>query len=112
MIQFHVYPEGKKRIVTFSYDDGPACDKRLVDLFNKYKVKGTFHLNGGEASEETIAELRERGLTYPCFCTRAELHAAAAPHASDGTYIYQGTCRHLTKSSYTSLFFNNPYATI
>ncbi len=46
---------------------------------------------------EAIAELRERGLTYPCFCTRAELHAATAPHASDGTYIYQGTCRHLTK---------------
>ena len=60
MIQFHVYPGGKKRIVTFSYDDGPISDKRLVDLFNKYKVKGTFNLNGGKASEEKIAELRER----------------------------------------------------
>ena len=60
MIQFHVYSGGKKRIVTFSYDDGPACDQRLVDLFNKYKVKGTFHLNGGEASEEKIVELKAR----------------------------------------------------
>ena len=37
------------------------------------------------------------GLTYPCFCTRSELHAASAPHASDGTYVYAGTCRGLPK---------------
>ena len=38
----------------------------------------------------------ERGLTYPCFCSHADLHAAEAPHASDGTPIYAGTCRDLT----------------
>jgi len=46
MIQFHVYPGGKKRIVTFSYDDGSSRDERLIALFNQYGVKGTFHLNG------------------------------------------------------------------
>ena len=45
MLQFHVYPGGKKRIVTFSYDDGSGNDPRLIELFNKYGVKGTFHLN-------------------------------------------------------------------
>ena len=39
---------------------------------------------------------REKGTVYPCFCSRAELHAANAPHASDGTYIYAGTCRGLS----------------
>lgn len=34
--------------------------------------------------------------TYPCFCSRNELHAASAPHASDGTLLYPGTCRTLT----------------
>ena len=34
--------------------------------------------------------------TYPCYCSRNELHAASAPHASDGTVIYAGTCRNLT----------------
>ena len=45
MIQYHVYPGGKKRIVTFSYDDGHANDERLIALFDRYGVKGTFHLN-------------------------------------------------------------------
>lgn len=49
----------------------------------------------GEVYDEAIAHLGELGLTYPCFCTRAELHAATAPHASDGTYVYAGTCRNL-----------------
>ena len=34
--------------------------------------------------------------TYPCYCSRSELHAASAPHASDGKWIYAGTCRNLT----------------
>jgi len=40
--------------------------------------------------------LEERGLVYDCFCRRADLLAASAPHASDGTPIYAGTCRDLS----------------
>lgn len=40
----------------------------------------------------------ERLETYPCFCTRNELHDASAPHASDGRTIYAGTCRSLTEA--------------
>ena len=40
--------------------------------------------------------LRGKGLLYPCFCSRAELHAANAPHLSDGRVVYPGTCRGLT----------------
>jgi len=42
--------------------------------------------------------LREKGLLYPCFCTRSQLHSVNAPHLSDGTYVYPGTCRHLSQA--------------
>ena len=40
--------------------------------------------------------LREMELLYPCYCTRSQLHSVNAPHLSDGTYVYPGTCRSLT----------------
>lgn len=43
-----------------------------------------------------LGELEEKGLIYPCFCSRNELHAASAPHRSDGILLYAGTCRNLT----------------
>ena len=39
--------------------------------------------------------LRDKGLLYPCYCTRSQLHGVNAPHLSDGTYVYPGTCRNL-----------------
>ena len=39
--------------------------------------------------------LKEKGLLYPCYCTRSQLHGVNAPHLSDGTYVYPGTCRDL-----------------
>lgn len=51
---------------------------------------------------EQFERLRKRGLIYPCFCTRNELHAAFAPHASDGTLLYAGTCRNLTPAQIAS----------
>jgi len=39
------FPQGKSKAVTFSYDDGVKADKRLVGIFNKYGLKGTFNLN-------------------------------------------------------------------
>ena len=42
--------------------------------------------------------LAEMGLLYPCYCTRSQLHSVNAPHLSDGTYVYPGTCRNLTEA--------------
>ena len=46
--------------------------------------------------EAALERLREMGRVYPCFCTRAQLHAASAPHREDGLTVYPGTCRDLT----------------
>lgn len=46
--------------------------------------------------QQALATLQERGLLYPCFCSRKELRSiASAPHGADGP-IYPGTCRQLT----------------
>lgn len=47
--------------------------------------------------------LQEKGLIYPCYCTRSQLHSVNAPHLSDGTYVYPGTCRNLSEDVRRSL---------
>ncbi len=44
-----------------------------------------------------FSRLQDMGLLYPCYCTRSQLHSVNAPHLSDGTYVYPGTCRNLTE---------------
>lgn len=77
------FPGGVTRAVTFSYDDGTICDRKLVELFNKYNVKATFHLNSGKfgmmhswgeyIDEEEIEELYDghevsaHAYTHPYF---------------------------------------------
>ena len=48
--------------------------------------------------QEYFEKLEGMGLLYPCYCTRSQLHSVNAPHLSDGTYVYTGTCRNLTEA--------------
>ena len=67
------------RWLGLDWDEGPYYQTDRIDLY-----------------ADAVRRLDDMGLVYPCFCTRAELHAASAPHASDGTPVYAGTCRGLT----------------
>ncbi len=87
-------------------DIDPRAQNRRVadDLMRDYEWLGLdwdegpyFQSDRLDVYERAVDSLTARGLTYPCFCTRSELHSATAPHASDGTFVYQGTCRNLTE---------------
>lgn len=42
-----LFPQGKKKALTLSYDDGITQDKRFIEMLNKYQIKCTFNLNPG-----------------------------------------------------------------
>ena len=42
--------------------------------------------------DEYFDKLEREGLLYPCYCSRAELHAASAPHLTDGVPLYDRKC--------------------
>ncbi len=84
MIQINCYPGGVKRVVTFSYDDGHPNDERLVALFNKYHVKGTFHLNSSRfkgCTDEELAAIRQRYIGHEISCH--SVHHGEFTHMTD-----------------------------
>ena len=61
------------------------------------------------AHGEALARLVELGVTYPCFCTRADIAAAAAaPHGAAAAY--PGTCRHLAAAEARARAAAEPHA--
>lgn len=44
---YYAFPGGKSKCLTMSYDDGKIQDKRLIEIFDKFGIKGTFNLNSG-----------------------------------------------------------------
>ena len=68
----------KKKILTFSYDDGVTQDVRLIELFNKYHMKATFNLNSGLLGNDN--ELIRDGVRVSHKKNRPE----------DVRYIYEG----------------------
>ena len=80
MATFHIrYPGGLAKAVTFSYDDGVEQDIRLVEIFDKNGIKGTFNINTGSFAEE--------GTVYP----KGQVH------------------RRMTKKQTYDLFANSPH---
>lgn len=68
---YQCFPGGKFKALTMSYDDGRTFDRKLVEIFNRYGIRGTFHLNSGflgdnaHISREEAAELY-RGHEIAC----------------------------------------------
>ncbi|WP_428937067.1 tRNA glutamyl-Q(34) synthetase GluQRS [Fontivita pretiosa] len=59
------------------WDDGPIYQSQRQAIY-----------------QAAVQQLLDRGLAYPCVCSRREAAlAASAPHAEDGSSVYPGTCR-------------------
>ena len=76
------------------YAQGIMDDFRWLGLL--WDRRATDQSKRGEAYAAALRQLEQMYLIYPCYCSRDQLHAASAPHASDGRVIYAGTCLTLT----------------
>ncbi len=70
--------------------DRQADDLRWLGL--DWDGAPAFQSDRLDAYAAAIARLEDQGLTYPCFCSRSDIRAAAAPHGDEGP-TYAGTCR-------------------
>jgi peptidoglycan/xylan/chitin deacetylase (PgdA/CDA1 family) len=70
-----MFPHGKMKALTLSYDDGVEQDRKLVEILNRYGIKATFNLNSGmqtganiwvnkdaQGQDLTIRRMNVRGL--------------------------------------------------
>ncbi len=84
--------------------DIPRCPKRLSDqciedlrfLGFDWDEPPLFQSQRGGVYQRYFNRLNDLGLIYPCFCTRAQLHAAQAPNLGDHEPVYGGACANLT----------------
>jgi glutamyl-Q tRNA(Asp) synthetase len=65
--------------------------------------------------ERALAKLRQKGVLYPCFCSRRQIQAEVeeadrAPHGPSGEPVYPGTCRHLTPAERAARMAREPFA--
>ena len=69
------------------WDEGPYAERGNGPYYQSLR---------GEIYQAAVNRLSEQKRLYPCFCTRADLHTADAPHRADGTFLYDGRCARLT----------------
>ena len=74
-----------------SYADAIVDDLAWLGLAADGPTPPVYQGDRSEIYQRYFDELSRRGLVYPCFCSRSQLHAASAPHRSDGQVIYAGT---------------------
>lgn len=51
-----MFPGGKAKTFTMSYDDGTIYDRKLVEIMNRNHIRGTFNLNSGFLGGITTAD--------------------------------------------------------
>ena len=78
-----------------SSDYAAVLREDLIWLGLDWDVETPAQSTRSQVYDRYFEKLADMGLLYPCYCTRSQLHSVNAPHLSDGTYVYPGTCRDL-----------------
>ncbi|MBQ8525452.1 MAG: polysaccharide deacetylase family protein [Clostridia bacterium] len=92
------FPEGRAKVLTFSYDDGVEQDIRLMEILDKYNMKGTFNINSGLYSPEGTVHPEghvHRRMTESQ-CREVYKNHEVALHALTHPYLEELTPEHCT----------------
>lgn len=87
----HLFPGGTEKAFTLSYDDGVSQDIRLVEIFNRYGLKGTFNINSGIQNENNfwinngklIKRMDESNILSLYKGHEVAVHSQTHPHLED-----------------------------
>ena len=101
-----VRSEGGTFLLRIEDLDIPRCPRRLalqaiedLEWFGfRWDAPPLFQSERTAVYADHLQRLEQKGLIYPCFCTRAQLHASAAPNLGDTQVVYAGTCARLTEA--------------
>lgn len=122
-ITLRLFPGGKQKALTLSYDDGRGADRRLVALMNQYGLKGSFHLNAdwlgkdSRIAAEEIADLYRghevatHGFQHPSF-TRVPRDILIAQMVQDRMALEALTDYPVRGHSYPNGCFNESIAEV
>ena len=96
--------QGGKFLLRIEDLDAPRCPKRLADqcvsdlrfLGFDWDEPPLYQSERTDIYRQAFDRLCALGLIYPCFCTRAQLHAAQAPNLGDREPVYNRACAALT----------------
>lgn len=112
-----VKSQGGKMVLRIEDLDAQRSKQTYIDaLLHDFEALGLtwdfgpyFQHNRSEAYQAAYESLCARDLVYPCFCSRADLHAASAPHRGE-KLVYPGTCHKLTSYERARLAQSRPPA--
>lgn len=78
IIRTNLFKDGKRKCLTMSYDDGQLFDRRLVEIFDRNGVRGTFHLNASRFTRDTCVDFEEVKQLYKNH--EVSCHSYTHPH--------------------------------
>ena len=86
--------EGKRKAVTFSYDDGVEQDRWLIDVLNTYGLRGTFNINSGRFGQRGSIGCHKTVVPH-CMLTAEEMPVVYAGHEIAGHSLTHPTLTEL-----------------